>query len=69
MASNNVDNLSNEIASVDGKEMPQWTKLLLECFQGVVTAVNEQKCELCGKHEENFKQRTLEVNTLNDEIC
>ena len=47
MASNNLGDLSNQINSVDDSEMPQWAKLLLKCFQGVIIAVKEQKCDLC----------------------
>ena len=68
MASNNLDDLSNQINSVDDSEMPQWAKLLLKCFQGVITAVKEQKCDLCETHEININQLRLEVNPLNDEI-
>ena len=66
MASNNLDDLSNQINSVDDSEMPQWAKLLLKCFQGVITAVKEQKCDLCETHEININQLRLEVNTLNE---
>ena len=66
MAFNNLDDLSNQINSVG--DMPQWAKLLLKCFQGVITAVKEQKCDLCETHEININQLRLEVNTLNDEI-
>ena len=56
MDCNNLDDLSNQINSVDDGEMPQCAKVLIKCFRGVITAIKGQKCELCGTYEVYINQ-------------
>ena len=63
MATNNLDNLLHRLSDVNDDTVPEWAKLLFDCFKVIITELKENK-----SFDSDIKDLKAEVNVLKNEI-